>query len=212
MRNLILEVYERALKTIENIYQESMYGINDLYRIPDICHSLDDKQWKSKYWLAEELYKLLSENDEHGRIYVAGGWYGLMAEILSKKFPRPRNYIISADIDPMAQFYGEKLWPNRDFGFITENSLEIFPPESELAWITTSGEHFDPDDLNVIIKSKPSFDTWVVVQSNNFLKHQSHINCYENLDLFCQSLDLTWIAYAGELDLGDFKRFMVIGK
>jgi len=66
-------------------------------------------------------------------------------------------------------------------------------------------------DLNNIIKSKDP-DCWVAFQSNDYVDLDSHVNCYPTAELFADSLDLNWVADIDTIDLGDFKRFTVIGK
>ena len=50
------EILNRCLKLIEEVYDESMYGENDIYRIKDLIHSVDKNHWKSKQWLVDEFY------------------------------------------------------------------------------------------------------------------------------------------------------------
>lgn len=197
------------MKVVEEIYEESKYGVNDLYRIPDIIHSLDRKQWSSKMWLADELKRLTT--DEEGRIFIAGGWYGLLAEILREKYPRPGNFITTVDIDPMAEYYGQKLFPDRDYQFITDDAFAN-PDMDAFCWVSTSGEHVEREVLADWILRKPNEDTWIAVQSNDYYEHQSHINCYPDVDEFAKSLPLKYFVFKGTLNLGDFNRFLVIGK
>ena len=49
------QILYRSLKIIEEIYDESQYGVDDLYRIKDIVHSLDDNQWNSKQCVVDTL-------------------------------------------------------------------------------------------------------------------------------------------------------------
>ena len=51
-----------------------MYGVEDLYRIKDLSHALDENHWNGKKWLAEKLYELYDH--DAGKILVVGGWYG----------------------------------------------------------------------------------------------------------------------------------------
>ena len=56
----------------------------------------------------------------------------------------------------------------------------------------------------------------IVLQSNDYDKLDSHINCQESLEEFCNfvkpSLSKEWIISKSQIDLGDFNRFMVIGQ
>ncbi len=209
----------RSLKIIEEIYDESMYGQNDLYRIKDIIHSLDKNHWQSKQWLVDELHtvytSLYPDTDEYRKIFIAGGWYGLLAHLFREKYPSDEIHIITSDMDPMAEFYGQKLFPNRDLQFKTENSLVSPDITDSRLVVSTSCEHIDREDLCEWI-SKKDPDALIALQSNNFFNLASHINCSESLDEFVEYvkpyLPKSWIAYKGELDLGDFKRFMIIGQ
>ena len=72
MKELILY---RSLKIIEEIYNESQYGVDDLYRIKDIIHSLDDNHWDGKKWLVDTLTPIhvkLFGLDGTSKIYIAG--------------------------------------------------------------------------------------------------------------------------------------------
>lgn len=200
-------ILNRSLKLIEKIYDQNMYNDNgEMFRIKDIIHSLDSNHIVSKEWLAETLLKLYKFKE--GKFFVGGGWYGLCAHSLREKFPDA--WIISSDIDPTCEKIGWELFPDSNIEFSTENSMEYDIADCS-AIITTSGEHISPEALKEWI-GKKNKNCWAVIQSNNFFAHASHVNCYKTLDAFEESLDLRYVAFKGELDLGDFRRFMVIGK
>lgn len=213
------EILYRGLKVIEEIYNESMYGVNDIYRIKDIVHALDINHWRSKQWLVDEMSKIYTRlygDDDHWRdIYVAGGWYGLLPHLLRKRYPSNEVHIISADSDPMAEYYGYKIFPDRDIQYRTENSLQSPTVETARVVVNTSCEHMEHKELADWIRKKHR-NSLIVLQSNNYFELPSHINCFTSLEEFTDyvscSLPRGWIGYKGELDLGDFKRFMVIGR
>ena len=64
------EILNRCLKLIEEVYDESMYGNNDIYRIKDLIHSVDNNHWRSKQWLVREFYKLYDH--DKGSFYIGG--------------------------------------------------------------------------------------------------------------------------------------------
>ena len=204
------EILYRALKLTEEVYDESMYGIDDLYRIKDIGHSVDLNHWKSKQWLATEFYK--HYNHDEGHFYVAGGWYGMAAYQLRQAWiDVDKMAITSADMDPMCEHYAWKLFWDQDLEFITEEVDTEIDLSKYSAIINTSCEHMEQEDLLAIVKNKPK-DTWIVFQTNDFVDLTAHINCWFDAQMFADSLGLEYIAYADSLDLGDFKRHMVIGK
>ena len=203
------KILYKALKLVEEVYDESMYGVDDIYRIKDIVHSVDKNHWESKKWLADKLFDLY--NHDAGKFYVAGGWYGMMAYQLRQKWQSEEMNIISADCDPMCEDYAWDLFGDADIDFRTVdvNDEEDFSEYSAI--INTSCEHMEQEDLTSIIKKKPEH-TWVAFQSNNYVDLNSHINCWPTAQLFAESLGLEYVAAVETLELKDFNRFMVIGK
>ncbi len=205
------EILNRTLKLIEEVYDESMYGENDIYRIKDLIHSVDTNHWKSKQWLVDEFYKLYDHNQ--GSFYVGGGWYGLLSYLIRDKWPDENLNITSGDIDPRCEEFGWKLYHSSDINFVTEDMISSDLHEYS-AIISTSCEHVEPDVLEKFIKSKNN-DAWVVLQSNNYEELDSHINCQPDVMTFAnwvEPLLSERVYFAGTLRLGDFDRFMVIGK
>ena len=205
------EILNRTLKLIEEVYDESMYGDNDIYRIKDLIHSVDNNHWKSKQWLVDEFYKLYDH--DQGSFYVGGGWYGLLSYLIRDKWPDENLNITSGDIDPRCEEFGWKLYHSSDINFVTEDMISSDLHEYS-AIISTSCEHVEPDVLEKFIKSKNN-DAWVVLQSNNYEELDSHINCQPDVMTFAnwvEPLLSERVYFAGTLRLGDFDRFMVIGK
>ena len=121
--------------------------------------------------------------------------------------------ITSGDIDPRCEEFGWKLFHNSNINFITEDMVSRNLSEYS-AIISTSCEHIEPQILEKFIKSKSS-DAWVVLQTNNYDKLNEHINCYPNVMTFAKWVEPLLkerIYFAGTLRLGDFDRYMVIGK
>ena len=203
-------ILNRALKLTEEVYDESMYGVDDLYRIKDIVHSVDSNHWKSKKWLATEFYE--HYNHDSGHFYVAGGWYGMAAYQLRQAWiDVDKMAITSADMDPMSEHYAWKLFWDQDLEFITEEVDTEINLSKYSAIINTSCEHMEQEDLLAIIKNKPK-DAWIVFQTNDYTALDAHINCWPDAEMFADSLGLEYTAYTGSLNLGDFNRHMVIGK
>ena len=205
------EILNRCLKLIEEVYDESMYGDNDIYRIKDLIHSVDKNHWRSKQWLVREFYKLYKH--DKGSFYIGGGWYGLLSHLIRMQWPEESLNITSGDIDPRCEEFGWKLFHNSDINFVTEDMTSRNLSEYS-AIISTSCEHIEPQVLKKFIKSKHD-DAWVVLQTNNYYELDSHINCYGNVMSFAKWVEPHLnekIYFAGTLNLGDFERYMVIGK
>ena len=206
-------ILNRSLKLIEEIYDESMYGSNDIYRIKDVVHSLDRNHWESKQWLVEELYKLYKFDT--GSFYIGGGWHGLLAFLLRQQWDESKLNITSGDIDPKCEKLAYKLFYDQDINFITED-IETADLSKYSAVISTSCEHIEKRVLGEFIERKNE-DSWIVLQSNNFYDCPSHISCHDTIEDF-----IKWVRphikekiyYAGVQPTFDnyFDRFMIIAK
>ena len=126
-----------ALSLIENIYDDSMYGAGDMFRIKDVIHSLSSNQVRSKEWLAYEFKKQYFYPS--GKILIIGGWYGLLAYMLRQRFPGKEMNIVSIDKDPMCETIAWKLFPDMDAQFITTDVFD-FDLSEYSAIISTSVE------------------------------------------------------------------------
>lgn len=186
-----------------------MYGVDDLYRIKDIVHSVDKNHWEGKEWLAKEFHK--HYNNSSGHILIVGGWYGMMAYQLRKIWPNASMNITSSDMDPMCDYYAWELFHDQDISFQTMTAENITDFSNYSAIINTSCEHMEQEDLIDIVKRKPK-DTWICFQTNDYVDLDAHINCWPSAKMFADSLNLEYVAYVDTLNLGDFNRHMVIGK
>ena len=75
--------------------------------------------------------------------------------------------------------------------------------------INTSCEHID------------NFSKWydllpegrlIILQSNNYFSIEEHVNCSNSLQEFSTSAPMQKVLYEGELDLGQYTRYMKIGR
>lgn len=182
---------DNILKTIKRIYDKE----RDLHRIPDLINSVDKKQHQSKDWLISKL-------PEYKKPVALGGWYGLMAYKLGGA--------VSVDIDPGCKAYGKMLHPGVEFR--TEDAFNyLMKYNYHDLIVNTSCEHMDQDDLNLMIDIKKP-DAVLALQSNNYFGVAGHINCKNSLDEFVNEYKFKEILYKGSLNLGDYDRWMVIGK
>jgi hypothetical protein len=203
------KILDRALKAIEEVYNESMYGKDDLYRMKDIIHSVDENHWKSKEWLAEKIKKIYGPYDD-GHTYIVGGWYGMMAYQIRKQWPNISMNITSADMDPEAKEIAWLIFHGYDLQFETVDIKDKTDLSEYSIIINTSCEHMEQKDLLNIIKNKDK-NTWVCFQTNDYEELNSHTNCFKSAEEFADSLPIRK-AYVGTLNLNDFNRFMVIGR
>tara|TARA_B100001287_G_C22404640_1_gene399500 strand:- start:404 stop:658 length:255 start_codon:yes stop_codon:yes gene_type:complete len=66
-----------------------------------------------------------------------------------------------------------------------------------------------------------NFDEWyrkipkgklVILQSNNYVDVQEHVNCAKDIEMFSKSTPMTKTLFEGTLDLVTYRRFMKIGR
>lgn len=199
-------ILNRGLKLINKIYDGSI-GLdteNDLFRIKDIINSLDENHWKGKQWLVDELSDYVFKDNPS--VLVDAGWYGLTGYLFKKEFPDSK--VLCSDIDPITRKYGKYLFKKIEFKI----SNALVGKKSCDVYVNTSIEHIEKKYVNMLLDCKIKKGTIVALQSNNYFDHPTHINCSPDLDDFVSYTKKHLnILYSGELDLGDFTRYMVIG-
>ena len=195
----------------------------------DLSDALSRGQIESKLWLIDELSKITNDLD---MTFILGGWYGFLPALMfaSEKFNKLT--IRSFDIDPNCVKIADalnKLQVINDWQFkaVEYDMYEINYFKARYTTVKSDGSTSKPlietpqTIINTSCEHLEDFNKWwnliprnclVVLQSNNFYEGDGHVNCVNNLDEFKQQLDLSQIDFSGELDLGKYKRFMIIGK
>ena len=172
--------------------------------VKSIINSINHNQTRSKLWLIQKS-KPFVEMISEPSVCIAAGWYGHLA-----KFFRQMTYgkIVSYDMDPMCKTIGEKLQKGQNINFITEQ-MQSFDPYDFNINICTSCEHIKQEDLNNYI-SKMNRNSLKILQSNNYIQVEEHINCKENLEDFVSEFKIGKLLFKGTLKLDKYDRYMVI--
>ncbi len=166
-------------------------------------------QLKSKMWLIEKV-------NEHcwvfpgAVIYIFGGWYGILAQLLVEAIPGIR--VISIDKDAKCAEFGNRLkLPDDDIEFITADMQHFheYSPDVGLV-VNTSTEHITQETFDKWIKHVPD-NINIVLQGNNFFSCTEHVRCTATIDEFQQINKMTRVKFTGYLDCTQFTRFMMIG-
>jgi hypothetical protein len=184
-------------------------------RLLDAFSCFSQNQFDCKMWLIDCLnqypfhfkYKTRDSID----IAILGGWYGLMAKLISTEFKlKPINNIYSYDFDNIATKIGKQIFP--EIAFIEKDVTEIDLGRKNFSIvINTSCEHIEQNLLYKSIDSAPP-KTLFVLQSNNYNQLQQHINCVRNLDHFKNQYKTRMENIrAYELQKEKYTRFMIIG-
>ncbi|MDP9137975.1 MAG: class I SAM-dependent methyltransferase [Pseudomonadota bacterium] len=177
--------------------------------------AFNHKQIACKAWARDRLYETLGPR--HACIWIAGGWYGVLAAML---FDDPRfeiGLICSLDIDPhvapIAETLNAKAQADGRFRAATRDMFDLNYRGGELPTpslvINTSSEHIA--DLGAWLALLPARQP-VLLQSNNNRAEREHINCMPSLDAFAAAAQLCEVLFAGELPLKRYTRYMLIGR
>ena len=192
----------------------------------DLTDALSWGQLKSKRWLVSELEKL---NLDLGTIFLCAGWYATLAPMLfesSCKIDKIRSF----DIDPLCERIAEtinkeKVKNNWKFKAATANIHNLIYENFTYKTHRYDGSNLElTDSANTIINTScehiENFDIWynlipkdkiVILQTNNYVEIEDHINCSSSLEEFRTQTPMTTVLYEGELMLDKYTRYMRIG-
>ena len=194
----------------------------------ELLSSLSDGQLHSKFWLAEELGKILSSR-KGTRCFIVGGWTGLLSYILLRLYPELYGKVRSFDLDPNCEWAADEL--NRRsvieswrFKAITANALNLdYKQPSFMALNETSWELLE-EGIDLLVNTScehfPDFSDWwdrvppgmlVALQSNDFRQAEGHVNCVDSLEDFMEKAPLSEVLGQGTLNLGAYRRFLLVG-
>lgn len=184
---------KRVIKVIDRFTNDEL--------VKSIINSVNENQEKSKEWLVTNSEKYIQIID-NPKIVVLAGWYGNLANRL-KQYGKVK----SIDINEWCEAIGKKLYD--DVKFETKDIREY--DTSKFDVITcTSCEHFTQTDFEKIY-SKIKVGSLVILQSNNYYQIKEHLNCFDSLEDFKNSVPFSKLLYKGELKLPKYTRFLLVG-
>ena len=201
---------------IINIYK-NLAVITKKYpeRLIDVLQCFNQNQYKCKTWLVDKLnkypYHFKMKTKDSIDIAVLGGWYGLTAKLLFDNFSiKPIRNIHSYDFDPFAKKFGQMLFPVINFHEKDIKDLQIGEKSFSIV-VNTSCEHIEQKVIDQTIDKAPQ-ETLFVLQSNNYVELDQHINCSASLKDFADKYDgKLKNLQMHELDMDQYTRFMLIG-
>ena len=184
-------------------------------------------QLHSKKWLVSEVEKI---GMHLGTVFLCAGWYGTLATMLFESEKVHLDKIRSFDIDPTCWRIAESInkpwvmdkWKFKattedihkiNFSEHTYNTLRSDGTKRELfdkpkTIINTSCEHIEnwKEWWDSIPKGK-----MCILQSNDYKELPEHINCVDDVNHFKSIAPMTTYLYTGDLMLGKYTRYMLIG-
>jgi len=175
----------------------------------DIATAFNHKQVACKMWARDQLFTAYGA--KYDRIWVLGGWYGVLAAMLFEDRRFDIGVIENIDIDPSVEAVAHTL--NRPAG---ERFLAVSQDMYKLDYaqgapdlvVNTSCEHIA--DVRGWLDMLPK-GTRVLLQSNDYFAEPTHINCVASLDEFRALTQLADVRFAGALPQKKYTRFMLIG-
>ena len=187
-------------------------------------------QLKSKFWLIQTLKKLGLL--ELGQVFLCAGWCGSIAYLLFQEKDLKIDRMFNFDKDPLSIQVSEDLnrkWvkDNWKFKASLKDILDLNYHSAEFETLKKDGSPqklvIAPDTIiNTSCEHIESFTNWwnklptdklLILQSNNFDSlPDEHVNCVHSLKEMEAQAPLRHILFKGELDLGKYTRFMLIGK
>lgn len=184
-------------------------------------------QLQSKAWLIRELKEL---DPELGTVFLCAGWYATLSTMLFEN-DFEIDKVRSFDIDPSCASIAEifnKPWTMKDWQFkastadIKDINYSGYTYKTIKSDGTESELYDEPDTIiNTSCEHIPDFSKWydkipegklVILQSNNYFDVEEHVNCSNNVEEFKAQAPCKEYLFSGTLDLGIYKRFMIIGR
>lgn len=175
----------------------------------EIAVAFNHKQVASKLWARDRLHEAMGGDLD--RLWILGGWYGVLAAMLLEDARFRIGAIDSFDIDPAVAPIAETLvGADERFRALTEDmhALDYAGAAPGLV-VNTSCEHIS--DLRHWLGLLPHGQP-VLLQSNDYFAEPSHISSMPTLTAFRDAAALSEVRYAGELPLKKYTRFMLIGQ
>ena len=175
--------------------------------------SVSPNQILCKEWLVDQLCDHPGLNKPL-KIEIIGSWFGWpLVDLLEQNIDCERIRLY--DIDPFACKVARKYIEVFDYN-IDIKTFEMSywdHQQSEVGCdllINTSSEHMKKTLVTLPHNyfKKPI----IAIQSNNKTDESDHINCVFSTEELIEQSGCEKIYYAGEKDMGNYTRFMVIGK
>jgi hypothetical protein len=186
-------------------YTNALYStsVEDAPRYDEFRDMFSSGQIYSKEWLVKQLKKtyILDNNS----CIIVGAWYGTLGFMIYDA--NITKKIKMLDIDPRCEkFVNNIIYDIPSIEYVTGDMYNYTYTEDII--INTSCEHIP--DIKQWLTVIP-FTSMIVLQSNNYIAGNGHVNCVNSYEEFVKQTGLTRIIYAGKLETNIYDRYMVIG-
>lgn len=187
-------------------WMDAIRNSDDRYRT---LESFWKGQINSKVWLIENLEKLAPTIPS--KIVIHGGWNGVLSSLLFNSKIKI-SHITSVDIDSQCEEISSTINKRQEiegrFSAVTADMTE-YEYNADIT-INTSCEHITSGAYRRWLNLVPN-QSLIVIQSNNYIELEEHINCSSSLEEFKQNSKLD-IIHSATLELPKYDRYMIIGR
>jgi|SRR5210317_1369278 hypothetical protein len=181
---------------------------------PDLAERFMDCFWESQLVSKSNLLYALERKKHLGNVYIFGGWYGILTQLLLDSYNHTTKSIFSIDIDPTCEWIINDTIKQDNVFAITHDMASFDYPITPNTVINTCTEHVTQEHYDIWWDKVPK-GTLYVLQGNNFWDDPEHIRCAVDINDFKQinkvsDCDVEFqFPCPGPKD--DFLRFMVMG-
>ena len=178
----------------------------------------------SKKWLVSKI-----KEKDLGTIILCAGWHGSLVYLFNRegiKFKQCFSFDMNPNCIETSELLNKELvLDDWKFKATQADILKIdYNPcvfDTIKADGSTEMKGIKPDTIiNTSCEHIKNYDIWynklpenvlIILQSNNYYEQKEHINCVKDIEEFTQSSPMSDILFEGALNLGMYKRFMLIG-
>jgi protein-L-isoaspartate O-methyltransferase len=191
------QVTRHIPEVMNALYDKEAFSIVTLEEIRDAFRT---KQMQSKAWMMGRIKEL--NLDSKSKVLVVGSWLGFTSYCLFKLgFSNITETDPDSRLEKLARHLNRK---NPNFVHLSEDVNSIDLNGYDLI-INTSCEHIADNSWYDRIPA----GTKIVLHSNN-LEGYDHVNTCESVEVMSSKYPME-LNFAGELNLGSYSRFMLVG-
>ncbi len=178
----------------------------------------------SKKWIVNKIKDM-----DLGTIVLCAGWHGSLIHLFAReniKFKQCFSFDINSKFIETSELLNKDLvLDNWKFKATHADILEL--DYNPVVFKTVKADGTDevisvtPDTIiNTSCDHIKNYDIWynklpkdklLILQNNNYFEEEEHVNSVKDLDTFKEASPMSNIVFEGTLNLGMYKRFMLIG-
>lgn len=184
---------------------------NILRENPDMLSRYGECFWESQLVSKERIVDYVFPEERSSVVYIFGGWYGILAQLIDDNHMTQQIYTI--DIDSHCEEILTKYCPVKNIVPVTADMSEFKYVHHPDVVINTSTEHVDQKTYDKWWKNIPQ-DTFYILQGNN-LTIPEHIRTATDINHFmeinhCKKPSVKEVIECPGPN-GTFERYMIAG-